>query len=103
MPAGDLWDPMKLVRQFSLVWVVAISNVHRGRGDPAVNIAANVVSPANDFANAFPGGSRSVAADFLTGVIGLLMQPGACSPTRPANIFKWLVGYRAGWLDPPGC
>src|SRR2546421_5846617 len=42
------------VGQFSQVWVVAISMFTVVVATLAVNIAANVVSPANDFANAFP-------------------------------------------------
>ena len=45
---------MKLVGQFTQPLVVAISMFTVVVATLAVNIAANVVSPANDFANAFP-------------------------------------------------
>jgi NCS1 family nucleobase:cation symporter-1 len=96
MPAGDLWDPMKLVRQFSLVWVVAISMFTAVVATLAVNIAANVVSPANDFANAFPKWISFRRGGFLTGVIGLLMQPWRLLADPSGYIFKWLVGYSGG-------
>src|SRR5205814_3179910 len=51
MKAADLWDPMKLVGQFHRVEIVAISMFTVVVATLAVNIAANVVSPANDFAN----------------------------------------------------
>src|SRR5207253_2366182 len=54
MKADELWDPMKLVGQFHQVVIVAISMFTVVVATLAVNIAANVVSPANDFANAFP-------------------------------------------------
>ena len=54
IPASELWDPMKVVGQFHQVWVIAISMFTVVVATLAVNIAANVVSPANDFANAFP-------------------------------------------------
>jgi NCS1 family nucleobase:cation symporter-1 len=41
----------------------------------ATNIAANVVSPANDFANLAPQDRRSAAAAYITGLIGILMMP----------------------------
>ena len=41
----------------------------------AVNIAANVVSPANDFANAFPRLISFRTGGLITGIIGILMQP----------------------------
>src|SRR5256885_12347965 len=43
-----------LVGQFHQVVVVAVSMFTVVVATLAVNIAANVVSPANDFANAFP-------------------------------------------------
>src|ERR1700682_6693947 len=54
MKMNELWDPMKLVGQFHQVAVVAVSMFTGVVATLAVNIAANVVSPANAFANAFP-------------------------------------------------
>src|SRR5438132_1891196 len=75
MPSGDLWDPMKLVGQFHQVVVVAISMFTVVVATLAVNIAANVVSPANDFANAFPKLISFRTGGLITGIIGILMQP----------------------------
>src|ERR1051325_5305509 len=47
---NDLWDPVKLVGHFSQAWVVAISMFTVVVATLPVHIAANVVSPANDFA-----------------------------------------------------
>ncbi|HEV2105616.1 MAG TPA: NCS1 family nucleobase:cation symporter-1 [Candidatus Eisenbacteria bacterium] len=96
MPAGDLWDPMKLVGQFRQVWVVAISMFTAVVATLAVNIAANVVSPANDFANAFPRWISFRRGGLLTGVIGLLMQPWRLLADPSGYIFKWLLGYSGG-------
>ena len=49
-----IWDPVVLVGKFSSPVIVAISMFTVVVATIAVNIAANVVSPANDFANAFP-------------------------------------------------
>src|SRR5258708_27866861 len=54
MKASDLWDPMKLVGQFHQVVVIAISMFTVVVATLAVNIAANGVSPDNDFSNAVP-------------------------------------------------
>src|SRR5947209_14225388 len=51
MNPADAWDPVKLVGQFSQPVVVAISMFTVVVATLSVNIAANVVSPANDFAN----------------------------------------------------
>src|SRR5262249_39630063 len=53
-PMSDLWDPVKLVGHFTQPVVVAVSMFTVVVATLSVNIAANVVSPANDFANAFP-------------------------------------------------
>ena len=96
LPAGDLWDPMKLVGQFSNVWVVAISMFTVVVATLAVNIAANVVSPANDFANAFPKWISFRLGGLITGVIGILMQPWRLLADPSGYIFRWLVGYSGG-------
>src|SRR3954462_2194506 len=54
MSVNELWDPLKLVAQFKQPLVIAISMFTVVIATLSVNIAANVVSPANDFANAFP-------------------------------------------------
>ena len=50
----------------------------------ATNIAANVVSPANDFAHLWPRVISFRTGGFITGVIGILMQPWklVADPTR---------------------
>src|ERR1700724_604696 len=50
----SIWDPVQLVGRFSSPIVVAVAMFTAVVATLAVNIAANVVSPANDFANAFP-------------------------------------------------
>ena len=96
MNPADLWDPMKLVAQFSRVWVVAISMFTVVVATLAVNIAANVVSPANDFANAFPRWISFRLGGLITGIVGILMQPWRLLADPSGYIFKWLVGYSGG-------
>jgi NCS1 family nucleobase:cation symporter-1 len=87
---------MKLVSQFGHVWVIAISMFTAVVATLAVNIAANVVSPANDFANAFPKWISFRLGGLITGIIGLLMQPWRLLADPSGYIFKWLVGYSGG-------
>src|SRR5258705_9608795 len=96
MPPGDLWDPMKLVGQFHQVVVVAISMFSVVVATLAVNIAANVVSPANDFANAFPKLISFRTGGLITGIVGILMQPWRLLADPSGYIFAWLVGYSGG-------
>jgi NCS1 family nucleobase:cation symporter-1 len=62
----------------------------------AVNIAANVVSPANDFANAFPKWIRFKTGGLITGILGILMQPWRLLADPSGYIFAWLLGYSGG-------
>jgi len=59
----------------------------------AVNIAANVVSPANDFANMFPKKIDFKRGGLITGIIGILMMPWELLADHKRYIDGWLVGY----------
>lgn len=94
--ADELWDPVKLVGQFSQPVVVAISMFTIVVATLSVNIAANVVSPANDFANAFPKWISFRTGGLITGIIGILMQPWKLLADPSGYIFSWLLGYSGG-------
>ncbi len=96
MKANELWDPMKVVGQFQNVFVIAISMFTVVVATLAVNIAANVVSPANDFANAIPRWISFRTGGLITGIIGILMQPWKLLADPSGYIFTWLVGYSGG-------
>ena len=96
MKMDELWDPMKLVGQFHSVPVIAISMFTVVVATLAVNIAANVVSPANDFANAFPKLISFRTGGLITGIVGILMQPWRLLADPSGYIFAWLVGYSGG-------
>src|SRR5437879_13240221 len=96
MKPDELWDPMKLVGQFHQVVVVAISMFTVVVATLAVNIAANVVSPANDFANAFPKLISFRTGGLITGIVGILMRPWRLLADPSGYIFDWLVGYSGG-------
>jgi NCS1 family nucleobase:cation symporter-1 len=96
MKAEELWDPMKLVGQFNQVAVVAISMFTVVVATLAVNIAANVVSPANDFANALPKLISFRTGGLITGILGIAMMPWKLLADPSGYIFTWLVGYSGG-------
>jgi NCS1 family nucleobase:cation symporter-1 len=96
MNQADAWDPVKLVGQFSQPVIVAISMFTVVVATLSVNIAANVVSPANDFANAFPKLISFRTGGLITGIIGILMQPWKLLADPSGYIFGWLVGYSGG-------
>src|SRR6187399_2882467 len=91
-----IWDPVQLVGRFKAPLVVAISMFTAVVATLAVNIAANVVSPANDFANAFPRLIRFKTGGLITGIVGILMQPWKLLADPSGYIFGWLVGYSGG-------
>jgi nucleobase:cation symporter-1, NCS1 family len=61
----------------------------------SVNIAANVVSPANDFANLAPKYISFKTGGLITGIIGILIMPWKLLASADVYIFEWLVGYSA--------
>jgi len=91
-----MWDPIELVGQFSSRIVVAISMFTVVVATLSVNIAANVVSPANDFANLSPEKISFRTGGLITGIIGVLMVPWKLVADPNGYIFKWLLGYSGG-------
>jgi NCS1 family nucleobase:cation symporter-1 len=57
------------------------------------NMAANVVSPANDFSSLAPRRISYVTGGLITAVIGIAMLPWKLYADASAYIFTWLVGY----------
>ncbi|MDP2275184.1 MAG: NCS1 family nucleobase:cation symporter-1 [Archangium sp.] len=76
-----------------LVAVVALLGV--AIATISVNIAANVVSPANDFANLNPRLISFKMGGVITGVLGIVMMPWKFLATADTYIFNWLIGYSA--------
>ncbi|HET7694467.1 MAG TPA: NCS1 family nucleobase:cation symporter-1 [Vicinamibacterales bacterium] len=94
---GELiWDPIKLVGRFRDPFVIAISMFTAVVATLAVNIAANVVSPANDFANAFPRAISFKTGGLITGVLGIAIQPWRLLADPSGYIYTWLLGYSGG-------
>ena len=91
-----IWDPVVLVGRFQSPLVVAISMFTVVIATIAVNIAANVVSPANDFANAFPRLITFKTGGLIAGVLGILIQPWKLLADPSGYIYTWLLGYSGG-------
>jgi nucleobase:cation symporter-1, NCS1 family len=91
-----IWDPVQLVGKFSSPAIVALSMFTVVVATIAVNIAANVVSPANDFANAFPRFIDFRTGGLITGILGILIQPWRLLADPSGYIYTWLLGYSGG-------
>ncbi|MEQ1571124.1 MAG: cytosine permease, partial [Myxococcota bacterium] len=113
VPVEKLWDPVVILAHLTssvpppgatepmitsglvrgVVALVALLGV--GVATVSVNIAANVVSPANDFANLAPRHVSFQTGGLITGVLGIAMMPWKLLSTAGAYIFTWLIGYSA--------
>ncbi len=88
-----LWDPIELVTQFKDPVVLTVALLALCLATLATNIAANVVSPANDFAHLWPRRISFRTGGLITGVIGILIQPWKLIESATVYIEKWLIGY----------
>ena len=86
-------DPIALGATFENRVIVGVAMFTIVIATLAVNIAANVVSPANDFANTFPKWIDFKKGGLITGVIGVLMMPWELLANADRYINGWLVGY----------
>lgn len=86
-------DPIVLGGMFENRVIVGLAMFTVVIATLAVNIAANVVSPANDFANAFPRAIDFKLGGLITGVIGIAMMPWELLKDANRYINGWLVGY----------
>jgi NCS1 family nucleobase:cation symporter-1 len=90
-----IWDPVNVLTRFTNPFVHVVSMFALCIATLATNIAANVVSPANDFANVAPRHISFRAGGYITGVIGVLIMPWKLVADPNGYIFTWLVGYSA--------
>jgi NCS1 family nucleobase:cation symporter-1 len=89
----SLWDPVVLVTQFKNPIVLTVSLFALCLATLATNLAANVVSPANDFAHLWPRKISFRTGGLITGIIGILIQPWNLVAQADVYIHKWLIPY----------
>src|ERR1700686_3238730 len=94
-----IWDPVALLGRFNQPVVALIALVALLIATLNTNVAANVVSPSNDFSNLNPRRISFRTGGIITGVIGILMMPWKLLGSFSDYIFGWLVGY-SGLLGP---
>lgn len=91
-----IWKPELLIAELKdPVWV-GLSALTLVIATLAVNIAANVVSPANDFANAWPKHINFRRGALITGIVGILFMPWKLTEDSHAYLVGWLVLYSGG-------
>src|SRR5688572_10189857 len=90
-----IWDPVDVLTKFKNPIVLVVAMVALCIATLATNIAANVVSPANDFAQLAPKKITFRIGGLITGIIGILMMPWKLVADPTGYIFTWLIGYSA--------
>jgi NCS1 family nucleobase:cation symporter-1 len=90
-----IWDPVDVLTRFTNPIVLVVAMLALCIATLATNIAANVVSPANDFSNLAPHRISFRLGGLITGLIGIVMMPWKLVADPSGYIFTWLVGYSA--------
>jgi NCS1 family nucleobase:cation symporter-1 len=89
-----IWDPVDLAgRMEGIAVAVGLSIITLDT--LCVNLAANVVGPAYDFAAIFPRHVNFARGGYLTAVIGVLIMPWKLIESSGGYIFTWLGGTGA--------
>jgi NCS1 family nucleobase:cation symporter-1 len=94
-----IWNPVTLLGKFHQPWIAFLGLIGLLIATMNVNIAANVVSPSNDFSNLAPRLISFRTGGMITGFLGLAMMPWKLMATFGSYVFGWLVGY-SGLLGP---
>ncbi len=96
-----IWDPLVLAERFDSKILVSLAMIAVAISTLATNIAANIVSPANDFMNIYPSKIDFRIGGYITGVIGVLILPWKLIADPNGYIFTWLIAY-SSLLGPIG-
>jgi nucleobase:cation symporter-1, NCS1 family len=86
-------NPVDLMARFDSALIILFATVVIFAAQLTTNMAANVVSPSNDFSNLNPKLISYVTGGLITAVIGVLMMPWKLMSSMGAYIFTWLIGY----------
>jgi NCS1 family nucleobase:cation symporter-1 len=97
----SIWDPVVLAGKFENKLLVSLVMVAVAISTLATNIAANIVSPANDFSNLSPKKINFRKGGYITGIIGILIFPWKLIADPNGYIFTWLIAY-SSLLGPVG-
>ena len=90
-----IWDPVQVVGKIGSKWLSAAALIILAVATLSTNIAANVVSPANDFSNLAPHKISFRMGGMITAFIGIIIMPWKLVEDPGGYIFTWLIGYGA--------
>jgi nucleobase:cation symporter-1, NCS1 family len=86
-------NPVELMQRFDSIVVILFAMLVIFAAQLTTNMAANVVSPSNDFSNLNPKLISYVTGGLITALIGVVMMPWKLMASMGAYIFTWLIGY----------
>jgi NCS1 family nucleobase:cation symporter-1 len=92
---APIWNPVDVLTHFKNPVVLVVAMLSLCIATLATNIAANVVSPANDFAHLAPKKISFRIGGLITGIVGILMMPWKLVADPNGYIFTWLIAYSA--------
>ena len=95
------WDIVKLAGKFDNKIMATAAMIGIIISTLATNIAANIVSPANDFFFLSPKKINFRTGGYITGIIGVLIFPWKLIADPNGYIFTWLIAY-SSLLGPVG-
>jgi NCS1 family nucleobase:cation symporter-1 len=95
-----IWDPVQVLARLGNPFAVVIAMMALLLATLNVNVAANLVSPSNDFSNLSPRLISFRTGGLIACVVGVVVfQPWKLLANYSNYIFGWLLGY-SGFLGP---
>jgi nucleobase:cation symporter-1, NCS1 family len=88
-----IWNPVDLIARIGSRPAVVLGALVVLLAQLTTNMAANVVSPANDFSSLAPRRVSYVTGGLITAALGIAMMPWKLYADAAAYIFTWLIGY----------
>jgi NCS1 family nucleobase:cation symporter-1 len=89
-----IWDPVKLLSKVGSPVAILVSLGALLVATITTNVAANVVAPANGFANLWPEKITFARGGILTGIVGIAIMPWKLLENADRYI-GWLIAYSA--------
>jgi nucleobase:cation symporter-1, NCS1 family len=93
-----IWDPVQLLSRIDSPVAIFVSLLALLVATLTTNVAANVVAPANGFANLWPSKISFARGGIITGIIGIAIMPWKLLENADRYI-GWLIAY-SGFLGP---
>jgi nucleobase:cation symporter-1, NCS1 family len=89
-----IWDPVQLLSRIDSPIAIFVSLLALLVATLTTNVAANVVAPANGFANLWPSKISFARGGIITGIIGIAIMPWKLLENADRYI-QWLITYSA--------